>query len=203
MFWSCPNKKQASILLQGGIMETPKEFLNPSSMLTPGIAGAVAMTIANTLNAQFGFNAAVVALLCSFLIGLLVATAKTVPSWKKYVYYVFNSLVIFTMAVGSNTLGQVAGTVDEPSATISYLEKLAPEVTMGVAAAHADPPADGWCLLNKKVAGASRQECEKWGGRFFANHQEADQAFQAEESEKLKGAPLNRTFFKPWFGKKK
>ena len=43
-------------------METPKEFLNPSSMLTPGIAGAVAMTIANTLNAQFGFNAAVVAL---------------------------------------------------------------------------------------------------------------------------------------------
>jgi hypothetical protein len=184
-------------------METPKEFLNPSSMLTPGIAGAVAMTITNTLSAQFGFNAAVVALLCSFLIGLLVVTAKTVPFWKKYVYYVFNSLVIFTMAVGSNTLGQVAGTAGEPSAAISYLEELAPEVTLGVAAAHADSSSDGWCILNNKVAGASRQECEKWGGRFFANHQEAEQVFQAEESEKLRETPLKRTFFQPWFGKKK
>ena len=184
-------------------METPKEFLNPSSMLTPGIAGAVTMTIANTLSAQFGLNAAVVALLCSFLIGLLVVTAKTVPSWKKYAYYVFNSLVIFTMAVGTNTLGQVSGTAEEPSATISYLEELAPEVTLGVATAHADPSLDGWCILNNKVAGASRQECEKWGGRFFASRREAEQAFQEEKSEKMMETPLKGTFFKPWFGKKK
>ena len=184
-------------------METPKEFFNPSSMLTPGIAGAVAMTIANTLSAQFGLNPAVVALLCSFLIGLLVVTAKTVPSWKKYVYYLFNSLVIFTMAVGSNTLGQVAGTADEPSATISYLEKLAPEVTMGVATAHADPSFTGWCVMDKIVAGASRQECKERGGRFFASHREAEQAFQQQESEKMVNPPLKRTFFKPWFVKKK
>lgn len=184
-------------------METPKEFLNPNAMLTPGIAGAVAMTIANTLSAQFGLSEPVVALICSFLIGLLVATVKTVPSWKKYVYYVFNSLVIFTMAVGSNTLGQVAGTAGKTEGTISYLEEFTPEVTMGVATAHADPSPEGWCILNNKVADASRQECEKWGGRFFSNRKEAEQAFKAAGSEKQTRGPTRRTFFKPWFGKKK
>ena len=183
-------------------METPKEFLNPNSMLTPGIAGAVAMAIANTFSAQFGFSGAVVALLCSFLIGLLVATVKTVPSWKKYVYYVFNSLVIFTMAVGSNTLGQVAGTDGATPATLSYLEELAPGVALGVTQAHADASSEGWCILNKKVATASQRECKKWDGRFFANRQKAEQAFEAENSKKSTKTPMEQRFFKPWFGKK-
>ena len=183
-------------------METPKEFLNPNSMLTPGIAGAVAMTIANTFSAQFGVNEAVVALLCSFLIGLLVATVKTVPSWKKYVYYVFNSLVIFTMAVGSNTLGQVAGTDGATPATLSYLEELAPGVTLGVAQARADASSEGWCLLNMKVASASQRECEKWDGRFFENRQKAEEAIKAEKLKQSIKTPMKRRFFKPWFGKK-
>lgn len=64
------------------------------------------------------------------------------------------------------------------------------------------PSSEGGCILNKKVAGASRQECEKWGGRFFANRQEAEQVFQAEESEKLMKARARRWFSNPGSAKK-
>jgi hypothetical protein len=84
----------------------------------------------------------------------------------------------------------------------SYLEELAPGVTLGVAQARADASSEGWCLLNKKVASASQRECEKWDGRFFADRRKAEQAFEAEKSKKSVETPMKRRFFKPWFGKK-
>jgi hypothetical protein len=84
------------------------DFLNPNSMITPGAAGAFTMMITNTLCQQFaqlhlGFTGLVV----SFLFGAVVFGAGvSVPA--RMMYYVINSLIIFTVAMGSNAIGDQA-----------------------------------------------------------------------------------------------
>lgn len=80
------------------------DFLNPASMLTPGFAGAVAMMISNTLVHAFGLPPAWSALVLSFLLGSIVWVAS-VSLLRGAVYYVLNSLIIFSVAFGTNTLG--------------------------------------------------------------------------------------------------
>jgi hypothetical protein len=84
------------------------EFLNPNSMITPGAAGAFTMTIANTLCQQFsGLHLGVTGLVVSFLFGAVVfGYGASIAA--RLVYYVINSLVIFTVAMGSNAIGQQA-----------------------------------------------------------------------------------------------
>ena len=84
------------------------EFLNPNSMITPGAAGAFTMMITNTLCQQFtelhlGFTG----LFVSFLFGAVVFGAGvSIPA--RMMYYVINSLIIFTVAMGSNAIGDQA-----------------------------------------------------------------------------------------------
>lgn len=75
------------------------DFLNPASMLTPGFAGAVAMMISNTLVHAFGLPPAWSALVLSFLLGSIVWVAS-VSLLRGAVYYVLNSLIIFSVAFG-------------------------------------------------------------------------------------------------------
>ncbi len=83
------------------------EFLNPKSMLTPGVAGSLTMTIANALALVFPTTPpASVALGVAFLIGLIVMNAKLSLS-QRLCFWVLNSLVIFSAAVGTNTLGRL------------------------------------------------------------------------------------------------
>lgn len=82
-----------------------KDFLNSKSMLTPGIAGAITMLVTNTLHLQFDLPHKWVALVLSFLLGSLVFGDKTTPTWQRAIFYVFNSLIIFAMAAGSNVAG--------------------------------------------------------------------------------------------------
>ncbi len=95
-------------------MKSP-DFLNPSSMITPGVAGGIVMLITNSLINQFDLSGPKVALGLSFLVGALVFLAKTVPFWQRLIYYVINSLIIFAMATGTAFVGnkaeaKVAGT---------------------------------------------------------------------------------------------
>jgi hypothetical protein len=83
-----------------------KQFLNAKSMLTPGIAGAVAMLITNSLTQQFELPGKWVALLLSFLLGTLVFIDKNSSVWQRGVLYLLNSLIIFSMAVGTNSAGR-------------------------------------------------------------------------------------------------
>jgi hypothetical protein len=80
------------------------DFLNPASMLTPGLAGALAMMISNALFHAFGLNAAYTALALSFLLGTIVWVA-TAALLARCIYYVFNSLIIFSVAFGTNSFG--------------------------------------------------------------------------------------------------
>jgi len=85
-----------------------KEFLNAKSMLTPGVAGLVAMLITNSLHAQFGMPSRWIALALSFLIGSLVFADAATRLLPRVVLYVINSLIIFSIAVGSNVAGAAA-----------------------------------------------------------------------------------------------
>jgi hypothetical protein len=86
-------------------MPDVKEFLNPKSTLTPGVAGAIAMLAANSLWVTFGLPQAWTALAVSALFALLVASGLAAPLWQRGIYLVLNSLVIFSVGIGSNALG--------------------------------------------------------------------------------------------------
>ena len=82
------------------------EFVNPKSMLTPGVTGTVTMTITNSLWVQFGIQPRWCALALSFALGLLVfASSAAMPPWQRMILYVVNSLIIFSVGTGVNYLG--------------------------------------------------------------------------------------------------
>jgi len=82
-------------------MAEVNDFLNPRSMLTPGIAGGITMTIANTLWVQFGLESKWTALVISFALSLLVFRAQNIPFWEKIIYYGLNALIIYSVGVGA------------------------------------------------------------------------------------------------------
>ena len=83
-----------------------EEFLQPKAMLTPGIAGGVTMLIANALWVAFSLPPRWTALVLSFLLGLLVFVATPrAPLWQRAVYYLLNSLIIFSVSIGTNSVG--------------------------------------------------------------------------------------------------
>ena len=83
------------------------EFLQPKAMLTPGIAGGVTMLIANALWVAFGLPPRWTSLVLSFVVGLLVFVGRGggVPGWQRTVYYLLNSLIIFSVSIGTNYVG--------------------------------------------------------------------------------------------------
>ncbi len=82
-----------------------EEFLQPKSMLTPGVAGGVTMLIANTLWVVFSLPPRWTSLVLSFVLGLLVFVTTGAPVWQRVVYYVLNSLIIFSVSIGTNYAG--------------------------------------------------------------------------------------------------
>lgn len=81
------------------------EFLNPKSMVTPGVAGGLTMLITNALAKQFDLPGNWTGLSVSFLFGLLVFGAALSLA-QRLMFYVINSLIIFSVAVGANSAGQ-------------------------------------------------------------------------------------------------
>ncbi|MBU1424855.1 MAG: SNG1 family protein [Gammaproteobacteria bacterium] len=82
-----------------------QDFINPKSMMTPGIAGATMMFIVNGIVFAFPeLQPRIIALILSFLIGSIVFASKTNLSaaiWTKLVYWIVNSLIIFVVGFGS------------------------------------------------------------------------------------------------------
>ncbi len=84
-----------------------KEFLNTKSNLTPGILGGLCMLLSNTIIRAFSIQslAPYVVLVLSFLLGTTVFTDKKITFFQKCSFYVLNSLIVFSVALGTNTLG--------------------------------------------------------------------------------------------------
>jgi hypothetical protein len=89
-----------------GSVESPIDsFLRPESMVTPGALGALTMLITNALATNFMWiGHAITALLLSFIFGVT-AIVKANELWQKIIFYIINSLIIFSVATGSNQIG--------------------------------------------------------------------------------------------------
>lgn len=115
------------------------QFLNPKSMVTPGVAGSVMMFVANGLCAAFPeFAFRYVALFLSFGLGLLVFAAPSMQLLERGVYWFLNSLIIFVVGVGGSNIGAniAAGGPSQPRAEASVFQGRTSWVTL-VPEAHA------------------------------------------------------------------
>jgi hypothetical protein len=109
-----------------------QDFVNSKSMATPGLIGGLVMFIANSINYQFDLGHGIkwIVLLLSFLAGLvIIADTSKISTVVKIVLYVFNSLIIFCMATGTNSIGQkvIEGSSAPPNPIIKPLSGNASE----------------------------------------------------------------------------
>jgi hypothetical protein len=79
------------------------DFLNPTSILTPGIAGGLATTIAMPLAFSFGWSIPTLVLGASFLLSLLIVSGfdARIALPKRSLYCVLNTLIIFSTSIGA------------------------------------------------------------------------------------------------------
>lgn len=84
-------------------MADTKDFLNPNSMLTPGLAGGMTVSISMPIAISFDISVKWLALVVSFLIGVLIVYAikERMSFLQRMGYCILNSLVIFSTALGA------------------------------------------------------------------------------------------------------
>jgi len=80
-------------------------FIDAKSMLTPGVAGTIVVLVTNALANNFSLPGKWVALILSFVCGLVVFGDTKVSVGPRIAFYVLNSLIIFATAVGANGIG--------------------------------------------------------------------------------------------------
>ncbi len=83
-------------------------FIDAKSMLTPGVAGTVVMLVTNALANTFSLPGKWVALVLSFVCGLLVFGDRKLTIGPRIAFNVLNSLIVFATAVGANGIGAAA-----------------------------------------------------------------------------------------------
>ncbi len=189
-----------------------KEFLNPKSMVTPGVAGATMMFLVNGLSVPFpDLPARYVALGLSFMIGLLVVNAVKLKLLERGVYWVLNSLVIFVVGFGANSLGHDATTssiaprTGPSAAAVAWLIPAARASDDDHPSAAAKPklkPAakplhpDGGAAGPVPAEGGLRQENESQRLQIEQLKRENEALIQ-QKSPAPKASP-ERSFFKKW-----
>ena len=93
-------------------------FIDAKSMITPGVAGTIVMFLTNALSGSFSLPGRWVALVLSFVCGLVVFGDKKLSLPPRIAFYVLNSLIVFATAVGANGIGAAASSEPAP-ATVS------------------------------------------------------------------------------------
>jgi SPOR domain len=87
---------------------TTDAFLQPESMVTPGALGALVMLITNSLAPLIELDRRWIGLLLAFVFGSI-AIVKASSIIQKSLFYIINSLIIFSVAAGTNQVGLAAG----------------------------------------------------------------------------------------------
>jgi hypothetical protein len=182
-----------------------KEFINPKSMLTPGVAGSLMMFLGNGICCQFPeIPIRYLALFLSFLIGTIVWFSETrgkSPLLQKTVYWVLNSLVIFVVGFGTANLAADAA-ASKSKATTPHVQSLSfvsrafaqNASPQGVPAAgsgqsQADPGAQDLKVLEKKL--------EKEQAENLRLKKELE-SVQKEKAMSLEPQSEKPSFFKRW-----
>lgn len=182
-------------------MAEAKDFLNPNSMLTPGIAGSITMMIANALWINFGLEPKYTALMLCLLLGLVVLAELKVPLWQKPVYYIINVLIIFSVSAGTNVVGMTANNTDLASQTTPVAEE---QLAVSVRSSNIS----GF-FINSAMADEDEESSKKLtskDNKFRHNTKKAAPA--KEETTKItkskqqpseKSNRKSRKFFQSWF----
>lgn len=176
-------------------MAEVNDFLNPNSMLTPGIAGSITMMIANTLSFNFNFDPKITALIICLLLGLLVLAELKVALWQKPIYYIINVLVIFSVSVGANNVGVSSGSInpDNPPA-LSTKELKAGSLSL---------PNIGSFFINSAVADDDKKIKKIVSTTEKANNKEvknnSGEVVKLDQKKSKVPKEKERRFFKRWF----
>jgi hypothetical protein len=182
-------------------MSDMEKFLTPESMLTPGLAGGMTMGITNALAMQFALVApgpALIALALSFVFGLCVFSSKSAKRAAKLLFWVVNSLVIFTVASGSNSLGAAAATAQAQAAPRSAARALIEGL---VPSAQAQTQFK-WCCLDGNVLLLTAAVCGQKNGKTTDTKPQAQQVCKKAATEAQTPPPpqsqSQQPFFRPW-----
>lgn len=97
-----------------------EKFLNPQSMLTPGICGLLTVGITNSLAQNFDAPRAWVGLGVSMLFGAIVFIETRRPI-ERIVYYVLNTLIIFSMAFGVASAPEALSRVSNKTSAFVFI----------------------------------------------------------------------------------
>jgi hypothetical protein len=172
----------------------PQDFLNPTSMLTPGIAGGLMMFIVNGLLIPFPeLPARWVALVLSFAIGAAIALAAkdAAKAWvQRVLLWCLNSLIIFVMGFGANSFGRdaiEAASSPDARGAIAWILPAAYAQTPP----QSPPPAAPKESDKKEGASATGQPGKD---QASANPQPPPDAQKSKKAE----APRDTRFFKKW-----
>lgn len=124
-------------------MPKVEDFLNPTSMLTPGVAGGLTVSISLPFAIAFGVSVKWVALIVSVLLALLIVLSvkALIPRLQRSIYCILNSLIIFSTALGAGI------NLDPPPQPPAPLEILQPPLSgslapglLGISTAFAQEP---------------------------------------------------------------
>lgn len=167
------------------------EFLNPKSMVTPGVAGGVLTFLVNGLAQPFPeFEARYLALALSFVIGgIVILSAARMKVAERVAYWVLNSLVIFVVGFGTNHLGR--------EATLASAEGFgpAPLVSALIPSAYAQAPKPAPATPTPTKANADKKTTP--GAQPQNAKPEPDQSKAATAHEK-DAKPAPGSFFRKW-----
>ena len=84
------------------------DFLSAPPSLTPLIAGVTTTTITGTLASQFYLPANWVAIITCLILSSLVVLKPGLSFYQRAVYYLINTITIFTVSMGINAAGIAA-----------------------------------------------------------------------------------------------
>ncbi|MBV9576905.1 MAG: hypothetical protein JO149_09805 [Gammaproteobacteria bacterium] len=97
------------------------DFLNPRSMLTPGVAGTAIMLVANMLWLEFMLPQKYTALILSFLFIIFVLMRFSASWMENILYFIFNGFIIFALAANTNFVGRKIQEFISPPETIAQV----------------------------------------------------------------------------------
>lgn len=183
-----------------------QEFINPKSMLTPGVAGSLMMFLVNGIAFQFPeISLRWLALILSLLIGAIVWFSETGGKsvvLQKAVYWILNSLVIFVVGFGTANLATEA-TAGASKAAVSDA-RLLPSVSTAFAqgAPTQGAPPSGSGQGQATIYGSSSSQSPKPLAEQLASEKPENERLkkqlESEQREKAVQPGSEKRFFKRW-----
>jgi hypothetical protein len=193
--------------------KTMNDFLNPKSMVTPGMAGALVMFLSNAVCFQFPEIAPRwAALLLSFVLGGFVIAAANLRYLPAAGFWLINSLIIFAVAAGSaGVAAKSTGAVSTGTTALAnfFIPSAVAQTTTTNTASLTKAQLQTQLELANAVIATQKQQlsdsqqrattAEAQAKQVQAQHQ-ALQAQQALELQKAKQAATQNAnrFFKVW-----